>query len=84
MLDLDTVSRAIGGTRESLAASNYAIDCAEPRDGALVFTVRALDGACEECLVPKAVFTAILEQELADGGIAASEIEVRYPLEDDA
>jgi hypothetical protein len=84
MTDLDAVNRSIAGTREGLAVSGYAIDCAEGSAGALRFTVRALEGACEECLIPKAIFTEILTQELADGGITGRAIELVYPLDDGA
>ena len=76
--DLDAVATAIIGTREGLEASGFAIDCTG-QDERLVFTLRALEGACEDCLVPKAVFTSILARELADGGIAAAGIDVVYP-----
>lgn len=79
-LDLAAVSRAITATREGLEASGYAIDCAQ-REGRLVFTIRAMEGACEECLVPKPVFTSILGRELAEGGIEAGEFDVAYPVE---
>lgn len=79
-LDLISVATAISGTREGLAASGYEIDCDE-KAGRLVFTVRALADACEECLVPKPVFTAILRQELGEGGIQVEAIDVVYPAE---
>lgn len=84
MMDLEAVSRSIDTTREGLAESNYSIDCHDGGEGRLVFTVRALEDACEECLVPKAVFVDILKRELLDGGISASEVEVVYPLNDRA
>ena len=81
-IDVDAVSNAISATREGLAASGFAIDCAD-QEGRLRFTVRALEGACEECLVPKPVFTSILSRELSDGGIEVDQIEVVYPIEMD-
>ena len=76
--DLNAVGTAITGTREGLEASGFAIDCTG-QDERLVFTLRALEGACEDCLVPKAVFTSILARELANGGIATTAIDVVYP-----
>lgn len=79
-VDLTVVATAISGTREGLAASGFEIDCnAQP--GRLVFTVRALADACEDCLVPKPIFTAILRQELIDAGIQVEAIDVVYPAE---
>lgn len=79
-IDLTVVAAAISGTREGLAASGFEIDCAE-QAGHLVFTVRALEGACEDCLVPKPIFASILKQELGDGGIHVEAFEVVYPVE---
>ncbi|MBL8386524.1 MAG: hypothetical protein JNM90_25795 [Burkholderiales bacterium] len=79
-IDLAAVAAAISGTRDGLAASGHAIDCSE-RAGGLVFTVRALPGACAECLVPKPIFSAILRQELGDGGIRVDAFDVVYPVE---
>ena len=79
-IDHTAVAAAISGTREGLAASGFAIDCDE-QIGRLVFTVRAMAGACAECLVPKPVFAAILKQELGDGGIHVEALEVVYPVE---
>ena len=79
-IDPDQASRAIHATREGLAAAGYAIEV-NVREDALVFNVRAEDGACEECLVPKAIFVDILGRELADAGIQAARLEVVYPLD---
>ena len=79
-LDLEAVQRAVAGSRESLGESGFAMDLAE-RDGGLVVTVRALPDACEECLVPKPVFQAILARELADAGLSVPPIAVTYPVE---
>ena len=79
-IDLIAVAAAISGTREGLAASGFEIDC-DDQTGRLVFTVRAMAGACADCLVPKPVFAAILKQELGDGGIHVEALEVIYPVE---
>ncbi len=79
-LDLNAIDGAVAGSREGLAASGYALDIAEQGD-ALRVTVRALDGACEDCLVPKPVFAEILRRELSDAGLAVPGIHVVYPAE---
>ena len=79
-LDLQAVERAVAGSRESLGESGFAMEVAE-RDGGLLVTVRALPDACEECLVPKAVFQAILGRELQEAGLPVPPIEVTYPVE---
>lgn len=79
-LDMEAVNRAIIGTREGLEASGFALDCTD-QDGRLRLTIRALEGACEDCLVPKPVFTSILSRELGDGGVTVKGIDVVYPVE---
>lgn len=79
-IDLNAVGQAISATREGLEASGFAIDCAD-HEGRLLFTIRAMEGACEECLVPKAVFTSILSRELQAGGINVGAFDVAYPVE---
>ena len=81
-IDLTAVAAAISGTREGLAASGYQIDCNE-QTGRLVFTVRALADACEECLVPKPIFTSILRQELGEGELFATIDHIALILGDD-
>ena len=79
-IDLNVVARAISGTREGLEASGFAIECAD-NEGRLLVTIRAGEGACAECLVPKRIFTSILRQELTEGGLSIESIEVVYPVE---
>lgn len=81
--DPQEVVRAIAATREGLAAAGFSIDVGE-RDGRLVFAVKAEPGACEECLVPRAIFEDILGRELADGGVQVDGFELLYPLDEDA
>ncbi|KAB2874508.1 MAG: hypothetical protein F9K36_07645 [Burkholderiaceae bacterium] len=81
--DLDVAARAIGATREGLAAAGYTIDVSA-RSGRLVFTVRADEGACEECLVPRPIFTDILGRELAEAGVKVDSFDLLYPLDDDS
>ena len=79
-IDLDAVSKAIEGTRAGLDAAGYSIACAETA-GRLQLTIAARDGACEDCLVPKPVFTTIVQRELDDQGIQVAAIDVIYPVE---
>jgi len=81
-IDLQAASEAIHQTRDGLAAAGYAIDVDAPA-GELVFTVRAQEGACEDCLVPKPIFLDILGRELADAGLQVGSFRVVYPLDDE-
>jgi hypothetical protein len=79
-IDLNAVREAIEGTRAGLDAAGYSIACAEAA-GRLQLTIAARDGACEDCLVPKPVFTSIVQRELDDKGIRVEAIDVIYPVE---
>lgn len=79
-LDMLAVERAVAGSREGLAESGFDMECAD-REGVLRVTVRARPDACEECLVPKAVFAAILGRELEQAGMPVRSIDVVYPAQ---
>lgn len=84
-LDLPQVTEAIRATREGLDAAGFDVTCTDDA-GRLVLTLQARADACEECLVPKAIFLSIVRQELADGGVGVTDVDVIYPVEvsDDA
>lgn len=82
-LDLEAAARAIAATREGLAAAGYAIDVSV-RGGRLAFAVRAGEGACEECLVPRPIFMDILGRELAEAGVKVDAFDLLYPLDEDS
>jgi hypothetical protein len=79
-IDLDAANAAISGSREGLLAAGFTVECSD-QDGRLLVNIRAQKGACEECLVPKRVLTAILERELGEGGVQVEGVEVVYPVE---
>lgn len=79
---LEAAERAIHATREGLRAAGYRIDVGASA-GRLSFSVRAEPDACEECLVPRAIFATILGRELQEAGIDAAGFELRYPLDDE-
>jgi Fe-S cluster biogenesis protein NfuA len=63
--------------RESLQADGYdlTVDCLDA--GRPQIAIVALEGACEECLLPRAVVERILLNSLGAAGV--SEIELVYP-----
>ena len=81
-IDLNAVNAAIVGTRDGLEAAGFAIDCAD-HGGRLLLTIQAKENACEECLVPKSIFTSIVRDELTGAGLSIDAIDVVYPVEVD-
>lgn len=81
-INLDAVDSAIAGTRVGLEASGFTIACSG-EGGRLLLTVSANQGACEDCLVPKPVFTSIVRKELGAAGLLINDIDVTYPVEVD-
>ena len=70
----------VDGLRESLQADGYDLRIQDLGAGRLRATVLALEGACEECLVPKDVMRHMLLRQLKNAG--AQEIELHYPGEE--
>ena len=49
--------------------------------GATALTLVAEPGVCGDCLVPKSIFEALVNQALAQAGIEPQALSVRYPSE---
>lgn len=77
--DPDLRSR-VGDLVELLDADGYDLDLA-PVHGGVHVAVAAREGACEDCLVPPAVFRGIVADRLTESGFAITEdrIDVSYP-----
>jgi hypothetical protein len=63
--------------RVALEADGYAIEVREEGDR-LGAWISATPGACDDCLVPKPVLRAMLQQAL---GVPEASIDLRYPGE---
>jgi hypothetical protein len=63
--------------RTSLEADGYRLDV-EERGERLAASVSATEQACEDCLVPKDLMKAMMEQAL---GVPAQAIDLTYPGE---
>ena len=79
-MDLKSVGEAIKDTRQGLEAGGYQLEC-EDVDGRLVLSIKALQGTCEECLVPKTVMASIVTEELREKGIMVRGIDIVYPAD---
>ncbi len=80
-MDLEAISTALAATRKGLGVANYSLGLAE-RNGRLLLTVDAKEGACEECLVPKSLFLQMVRDEIAEGGQHVDGIDVVYPMDE--
>ena len=58
------VRSALRGLRDALARDNYAMEVVSFDKLELKVAVRALQGACPECLVPKAMITDLIRTQV--------------------
>ncbi len=80
MMDLVALKLALEPTRAGLDAAGFDLALQEA-EGRLCLTVLARADACEDCLVPKALFRQMAQDEITDAGLPAVPIEVLYPLD---
>jgi hypothetical protein len=77
----EVASAALAPLSEAMRADGYALSVAEADDD-IEITVTATEGACGECLVPKAIFKAMAVQTLQDQGLTLpGDVRVVYPPE---
>jgi hypothetical protein len=74
------VARALQPLRESMLADGYDL-AVEPGADRLLVRVEAQADACGDCLVPKAMFLALVQQMLKDAGSFEESVpmDVLYP-----
>ncbi len=80
MLDLQALGAALQPTRQGLDAAGFDLELAE-REQTLELTVIARASACEDCLVPKAMFRQMASDEIHDAGLTAVPLTVVYPID---
>jgi len=80
MIDLDAVGAALEPTRKGLDAAGFSLALAD-QAGRLYLTVIAREAACEDCLVPKALFRQMANDEIREAGLAPVELEILYPVD---
>jgi hypothetical protein len=73
---------ALAKMRRMLEADGYEL-LSEPTDNGVSLTVQAGPNACEECLVPKEIFTSIAVDALGAAGIKVSseQVAITYPTD---
>lgn len=64
--------------RQTLAADGYILDLTETAPGQLAARIRAEDGVCSDCLVPKSLMAGMIANAT---GQTPESIEITYPAE---
>jgi len=73
----EEVTEALAGITDALRVDGYALEVAEVSD-TLSLRILALEGACEDCLVPAGVMAQTISGALR-GAYPADRIQVAYP-----
>ncbi len=80
-LDLESAVSALETFTTGLAADGYALEVV--RAGPAELTVEIVPGpdACEDCLIPKGLFTEMISHRLRSKGVQFSELSLVYPTD---
>ena len=62
-----------------LAADGYSLEVTRSGSGGLRVEILAGPDACEECLIPKDMFTGMVRSRLGSEGVQFSDVSVVYP-----
>jgi hypothetical protein len=79
----EAVTQALAPIEALLAADGYLMTVVDAPDGGFGIKIAATEDACEECLVPKPLMRAMLEDTLRKAGVELLERELplTYPLD---
>lgn len=72
------ISEKLVGIISSMKADSYELDIVNVESQSLHLRIEALDGACEDCLVPSNIMTVIISSAL-DGRYSSDQICIEYP-----
>ncbi len=64
-----------------LAADGYALKVRRSVSGGLAVEIAAGPDACEDCLIPKDMFTGMLFSRLTSEGVEFSDLSLVYPAD---
>ena len=74
------VRSALRGLRDALARDNYAMEVVSFDKCNLKVAVRALEGACPDCLVPKTMITDLIRTQVPSEFITCSiDVDIDIP-----
>lgn len=77
---LQELDRKLAEIKEGLAADGYQLTLAAGTGDGMRVRIDALDGACEDCLIPKPIFLDYVVSAL-DGQLTQDQVELFYPGE---
>lgn len=79
--DVELAVSALNPFASGLAADGYELEVSSPGGGRLAVEIVAGPDACEDCLIPKEMFTAMISSRLSSEGVAFSELTLAYPTD---
>jgi hypothetical protein len=77
-MSVQAVDESLAELRKTLELDGYLLTSELAEDGELVLTLDAVEGACPDCLVPKASMLRLLQVVIPDG---YARVSLRYPGE---
>lgn len=78
MAALAEVAQALDGIVSAMRADRYELEVLDASKDSLSLRIRALDGACDDCLAPEPVMATVLSGAL-NGRYAPEAIHITYP-----
>ncbi len=79
--DVEAAVAALAPFSSGLAADGYALEVSRSGSGGLRVKIVAGSDACEDCLIPREMFTGMLSSRLASQGVEFSELCLVYPAD---
>lgn len=77
---LQELERHLADLKEGLAVDGYELTVRPGRAQGVRVHIEALEGACEDCLIPKSIFLDYLMSAF-DGQVTRDQVELFYPGE---
>ncbi len=77
--DPERAVSALGPFSSGLAADGYSLEVTPAGDGRLVVEIVAGPDACEDCLIPREMFSGMLSSRLSSEGVQFSDLALIYP-----
>lgn len=82
MTDLEEAALgALSPIESTMNADGYTLKATEGPGGQLEIRIEALDGACEDCLVPESVMLPMMQRMLVTNAVTVRSLKVAYPAD---
>lgn len=79
--DVEAAVSALAPFSSGLAADGYVLEVGRSDSGGLRVEIVAGPDACEDCLIPKEMFTGMLSSRLSSRGVEFSDLSLVYPAD---